>query len=155
EPPADPVDSGASPAPGTKPWIPVVCLALVSLGFLAGAHLAWTALTGAAVVIVFRGRDPAPLFDRVSWTVLVFFAALFIVVAGLQKAGVPQAAMLAATPHLPRDPTRALGALSAAVLVGCQIISNVPFILLVEPLLRMLPDPALTWTVTAVVSTLA
>jgi Na+/H+ antiporter NhaD/arsenite permease-like protein len=152
EPPADPA---AQETPQTRPWVPVVCLGVVSLAFLAGANLAWTALIGATLVILMRGRDPSPLFDRVSWTVLVFFAALFIVVAGLQKAGVPQAVMLAAAPHLPRDPTSALGALSGALLVGCQIISNVPFILLVEPLLRLLPDPELAWTTTAVVSTLA
>jgi Na+/H+ antiporter NhaD/arsenite permease-like protein len=77
------------------------------------------------------------------------------VVGGLQKAGAPKVAVDAVVPHLPANPTAALGAFAAAMLVGCQIISNVPFILLVTPLLRAMPDAPLAWTITAVVSTLA
>ena len=153
----DPLQSSTAPEeePGTRPWVPVVCLVGVSVAFLAGADLAWSALSGATLLFVLRSRDPGPLFQRVSWTILLFFAALFIVVAGLQKAGAPQAAMAALTPHLPREPAAALAGLAASLLVGCQIISNVPFILLVEPLLRAMPDASLAWTTTAVVSTLA
>ncbi|MBI4953601.1 MAG: arsenic transporter [Myxococcales bacterium] len=133
----------------------LVCLVGVSVAFLAGANLAWTALSGAAVVMLARGREPGPLFGRVSWTVLVFFAGLFVVVAGLQKAGVPQAILDAVRPHLPAAPTPGLLALAGLLLVGCQLISNVPFILLVEPLVHGLPDPSRAWCVVAVVSTLA
>jgi Na+/H+ antiporter NhaD/arsenite permease-like protein len=125
------------------------------VAFAAGANLAWASIAGAAVVMLLRGRDSGPLFSRVSWTVLVFFAALFILVAGLQKAGVPRAALEAAAPHLPRNEIAALGTLSLALVVGCQIISNVPFILLIEPMIKTLPDPVTAWTVAAVVSTLA
>lgn len=154
--PSEPAEVvAAAQTPGTRRWVPIVCLVWVSLLFLLGASLAWSALFGAALAILLRGRDPKPLFDRVSWTVLVFFAALFIVVAGLQKAGAPAAAFAALSPHLPQGPKQAILGLTASLLVGCQIISNVPFILLVEPLLRAQPDPTLAWVVTAVVSTLA
>jgi Na+/H+ antiporter NhaD/arsenite permease-like protein len=151
----EPVNPSSTEQPGTKPWVPVVCLAGVSVAFLAGADLAWAALSGATLLFVLRSQDPGPLFQRVSWTVLLFFAALFIVVAGLQKAGAPLAAIRALTPHLPQAPAASLASLSASLLVGCQIISNVPFILLVEPLLRAMPDAQLAWITTAVVSTLA
>lgn len=146
---------GDAAPPSTRAWVPVICVVAVSVAFAAGANLAWASIAGAAVVMLLRGRDSGPLFSRVSWTVLVFFAALFILVAGLQKAGVPRAALEAAAPHLPRNEIAALGTLSLALVVGCQIISNVPFILLIEPMIKTLPDPVMAWTVAAVVSTLA
>jgi Na+/H+ antiporter NhaD/arsenite permease-like protein len=131
------------------------CLVAVSIAFFLGANLAWGALCGATVMMLLRRQDTARLFDGVSWTVLVFFAALFIVVAGLQKTGMPAAALAAITPHMPESVAARVAFLSGALLAGCQIVSNVPFILLVEPWIHAQPDPHLAWTVTAVVSTLA
>jgi Na+/H+ antiporter NhaD/arsenite permease-like protein len=131
------------------------CLLAVSVAFLAGGDLAWSALAGATVMMVLRGRDASPLFDRVSWTVLLFFGGLFVVVAGLQKTGLPAAALEAARPWIPEARVPATLSLSAGLLVGCQIVSNVPLIALVQGWISSQPDPALAWTVTAVVTTLA
>jgi len=155
---ADPPRDDAPRAPASRSvsaLYPLVCLLCVSVAFVLGANLAWTALTGAAAVILLGGRDPAPLFARVSWTVLVFFAALFVLVAGLQKSGLPAEAFAAAAPHLPRGLAASAMWLSGALVVGSQLISNVPLILLAEPLIRAQPDPTLAWMITAVVSTLA
>jgi Na+/H+ antiporter NhaD/arsenite permease-like protein len=127
----------------------------VSLGFALGGSLAWTALIGASLAIAVRGRDPSPVFARVSWTVLVFFCGLFVLMGALQKAGVPGALVRLLSPHLPEGEVPTLVALSGAMLVGCQLVSNVPFILLVEPLVRSLPNQTLAWSVVAVVTTLA
>jgi Na+/H+ antiporter NhaD/arsenite permease-like protein len=127
----------------------------VSLGFALGGSLAWTALIGASLAIAVRGRDPSPVFARVSWTVLVFFCGLFVLMGALQKAGVPGALVRLLSPHLPEGEVPTLVALSGAMLVGCQLVSNVPFILLVEPLVRSLPNQPLAWSVVAVVTTLA
>lgn len=135
--------------------VPIACLVLVSIAFVAGANLAWGALIGSTVMMLARRSDTTRLFDSVSWTVLVFFGALFIVVAGLQKTGLPTAAIEAAIPYMPASLAARVAYLSAALLAGCQIVSNVPFILLVEPWIRAQPEPHLAWTVTAVVSTLA
>ena len=138
-----------------RAWVPAATVAAVSVAFVAGANLAWASLAGAAAMMLLRGRDSGPLFARVSWTVLVFFAALFILVAGLQEAGVAEAAMQGLAPHLPEGEVAALGTLSLSLVVGCQIISNVPFILLIEPLIRTLPNAQTAWITAAVVSTLA
>ncbi|KYF93703.1 arsenic transporter [Sorangium cellulosum] len=135
--------------------VPIACVAVVSVLFVLGANLAWTAVGGATAAILLHRRDATGLFDRVSWTVLVFFGALFIVVAGLQKTGIPEQALRAASPFLPSGPTLGIVGLSIAMLVGCQIVSNVPFILLAESYIRSQPDPHLAWVATALVSTLA
>ncbi|XXX73066.1 SLC13 family permease [Sorangium sp. So ce134] len=157
--PAAPAPGSAPPAParGARPsaLVPLACIAVVSVLFVLGANLAWTAIGGATAAILLHRRDANGLFDRVSWTVLVFFGALFIVVAGLQKTGMPEQALRAAGPYLPAGPTLGLLGLSIAMLVGCQIVSNVPFILLAESYIQSQPDPHLAWIATAVVSTLA
>ncbi|WP_437923979.1 SLC13 family permease [Sorangium sp. So ce291] len=163
-PPRDPaLDSApdsaldSAPPPGARPsaLVPIACLAVVSVLFVLGANLAWTAIGGATAAILLHRRDATGLFERVSWTVLVFFGALFIVVAGLQKTGMPEQALRAASPFLPSGPTLGIVGLSIAMLVGCQIVSNVPFILLAESYIRSQPDPHLAWVATALVSTLA
>ncbi|WP_437630485.1 SLC13 family permease [Sorangium sp. So ce854] len=153
-----PPELAAAPAPpGARPSavVPLACIAVVSVLFVLGANLAWTAIGGATAAILLHRRDANGLFDRVSWTVLVFFGALFIVVAGLQKTGMPEQALRAASPFLPAGPTMGILGLSIAMLVGCQIVSNVPFILLAESYIQSQPDPHLAWVATALVSTLA
>jgi Na+/H+ antiporter NhaD/arsenite permease-like protein len=63
----------------------LVCVVLVSVfaGFLAGLNLAWTAMAGAALVMVLARRDTHGVLRLVDWHLLLFFAALFIVVGGL------------------------------------------------------------------------
>src|SRR6266568_147902 len=58
-------------------------LGLVFVGFLAGLNLAWTALAGAALVMVLAGRDTHEVLKLVDWHLLLFFAGLFVVVEGL------------------------------------------------------------------------
>jgi Na+/H+ antiporter NhaD/arsenite permease-like protein len=127
----------------------------VSIAFLAGANLAFAALTGASALIFLRRRDPAPLFAGVTWSVLVFFAGLFIVAAAFQRTGLVEQGLDAARPYLPQSQAGGVAALSAVFTLGCQIVSNVPFILLAEPWIRTLPDQTLAWTTTALATTLA
>jgi Na+/H+ antiporter NhaD/arsenite permease-like protein len=133
----------------------LACLVAVSVGFLFGANLAWMALAGAMTMMIFRGRDATPLFEHVAWTVLLFFAALFVVVAGLHKTGLPAAALEATRPHMPTGEVGSTLALSGVLLIGCQIVSNVPLIALVHGWIASQPDPTTAWLVTALVTTLA
>ena len=64
-------------------------LGLVTIGFLAGTNLAWTALAGGAVVMVFGRRDTHEVLKRVDWHLMVFFAVLLIVVHGFNETGLP------------------------------------------------------------------
>ena len=64
-------------------------LVLVFGGFLAGFNLSWTALAGAALVMVLARRDMHEVFRLVDWNLLFFFAGLFVVVEGLASTGLP------------------------------------------------------------------
>ena len=143
------------PAPRRDLAVALVVVVAVSIAFLAGSNLAFGALAGAAALLVLRRRDPGSLFAGVGWTVLVFFGALFIVAAAFQRTGLVEASLAAAKPYLPQTPSAATFSLAALLALGCQVVSNVPFILLAEPFIRTLPDPALAWTTTAVATTIA
>ena len=67
----------------------LVCVVfiLIFAGFIAGLNLAWTALAGAALVMVLAKRDTHHVLKLVDWHLLLFFAALFVVVDGLSDTG--------------------------------------------------------------------
>ena len=128
----------------------LVGLSGVVVANLLGAPLALSALGGAALVLVVARRKAEALLAQVDWSILVFFAGLFILVAALQRTGLP-AAWLAQV-----DTARAgVAPLVGVLLVGSQVVSNVPLILLLEPWIRAMPDPHRAWVITALVSTLA
>ena len=56
---------------------------------LLGISPAFVALTAAAIALLWvRPADVRKTFERIEWSVLIFFAALFILVGGLEAAGV-------------------------------------------------------------------
>ena len=68
---------------------PLAALALVFIGFVGGLNLSWTALAGGALVMVLARRDTHEVLKLVAWHLLLFFAALFVVVEGLNSTGLP------------------------------------------------------------------
>jgi Na+/H+ antiporter NhaD/arsenite permease-like protein len=52
----------------------LVCIVLVAIfaGFLAGLNLAWTAMAGAALVMVLARRDTRDVLKLVGWHLLLF-----------------------------------------------------------------------------------
>jgi Na+/H+ antiporter NhaD/arsenite permease-like protein len=74
-------------------------LALMTAGFLLpverwvpalgeGRKLPLVAVAGAAAVILVGRYRPAAAFQQVDWTLLVFFAGLFVVIAGVNAVGI-------------------------------------------------------------------
>jgi Na+/H+ antiporter NhaD/arsenite permease-like protein len=134
-------------------WVTVAALVGVVVANLCGASLALSALAGATVALIASRLRAEVLLSQVDWSVLLFFGALFVVVAALNKTGLP--AEWLAEVGAPPPGGRGLLTLSLVVAIGSQIVSNVPLIMLLEPWIRAMPDPALAWTLTALVSTLA
>jgi Na+/H+ antiporter NhaD/arsenite permease-like protein len=128
---------------------------LAVAGFLAGFPLAWTALFAAALLMAVAGRAPREALQRVDWPLLVFFAGLFVVVAGVAHAGVAARMHDAIAPLLGATPERQAVVFSAFAVAGSQLVSNVPFVLLAGEWIPRLADPTLLWLATALASTLA
>jgi Na+/H+ antiporter NhaD/arsenite permease-like protein len=128
---------------------------LVVTGFLAGLPLSWTALGGAALLMAMARRPPREGLTRVDWPLLMFFAGLFVVVAGISRAGVAASIHEAFAPLLGHGPLRQTVAFSVLTTAASQVVSNVPFVILAAQWIPKLSEPELAWLATALASTLA
>jgi Na+/H+ antiporter NhaD/arsenite permease-like protein len=124
-------------------------------GFLAGWNLAWTALGGAALVMVLARRDTHAVLKLVDWHLLLFFAGLFVVVEGLNVTGLPDQAyglLRGAFGHGVAVQAWNFAWFSAA---GSNLFSNVPFVLVAGKWVGAFLRPELTWKVLALATTFA
>lgn len=152
------LDVGAVvPAPPGGPAFLRAALAVLAIvvAFVAGAHLATAALAGVVVLMVVERRDPEPFLARVHWSVLLFFAGLFVVVGALAKAGHVERAWAAIGDAA--APTTASGAVAwiAFLVVGSNIVSNVPLVLLLGPKIPALGLGDAGWVILAYATTVA
>jgi Na+/H+ antiporter NhaD/arsenite permease-like protein len=134
--------------------------ALGALALFAGLALAGVSLSGAAMcaaagLMVIARTPPKQAFAMVDWQLLVFFAGLFVVVAGIAHAGVLQRLFTAVAPWIGRGD--AVGDLSfiGLVVVASNVVSNVPLVLVAVGWVPSMPDPTWGYIMLAVASTLA
>lgn len=130
-----------------------VIAATVAL-YTAGADLAWTAAGGCAALLVLRRPEPGELWKRVDWSILLFFAGLFVVVEGLVQTGAP-AWLFRHVPLHRGHGVLAWAHVSGVFLLGSNLVSNVPFILVVRGQMASLPDARVGWELLAMASTFA
>lgn len=136
-------------------WLCAGALAFVVTGFLLGYSLAWTAMTGAALLLALSRQPPKEMFAQVDGTLLLFFAGLFVVVHGVGQAGIAERIHGAIAPFLGDNATQQTLRFGAFTVAACQLVSNVPFVLLAAQWVPRLADPHLGWLSLALVSTLA
>lgn len=133
---------------------PLVAL-LVTAGYAAGLHLAFTTLAGLSLLIVLRRREPTALFASIDWPLIVFFAALFAVVAGFAQTGLPAEAWKLAAPHLTLTTGPGVTWFTSYTLIGSNLFSNVPLVMLTGPLVHRLGNPERGFALLGFVSTVA
>ena len=125
--------------------------ALLVLAILAGVPLPLASLLAAALLLVTRRLKPERVFREVDWSLLVFFAGLFVVTAALEPLGVTAALFERARPWL----AGGVAPLAAAGAVLSNLVSNVPAVLLLRAYVPLLPDPRQAWLVLSMGTTLA
>ena len=133
----------------------ILCLGLVLVGFISGFQLAWTALGGATVLLLIAGHPPRQLLAQVDGPLLLFFGALFIIVAGLDAAGVLGWVSTWVLPlfHAPG----LLGPVHFAwvSVLASNVVSNVPYVLVAARWVAQGPNPHRLWLLLALTSTFA
>jgi Na+/H+ antiporter NhaD/arsenite permease-like protein len=130
-------------------------LAGVVAAFFAGANLGYATLAGVAVLVTAERQEPRIAFQRVDWPLLVFFCALFVVVAGLNATGIVDRAWGAASPHVRLEDPSGLAAFAGVMTLGSNVVSNVPMVLLTGPNLARFGHPDLGWVLLAYTTTVA
>jgi Na+/H+ antiporter NhaD/arsenite permease-like protein len=134
---------------------PLVVSACVIAGYGAGLHLAFTTLAGVIALVLYGRREPTEMFAQVDWSLITFFAALFVVVAAFANTGFPGQAWQLAVPHLQLETASGVTWLSGYTLVGSNLFSNVPLVMLTGPLLPQLGHAERGFALLGYVSTVA
>ncbi|HUA39211.1 MAG TPA: SLC13 family permease [Candidatus Sulfopaludibacter sp.] len=130
-------------------------LALVFAGFVAGFNLSWTALAGAALVMVIARRDTHAVFKLVDWNLLFFFAGLFVVVEGLNNTGLPDQIYGHLRGMFGSSAGTQAWNLAWFSVAGSNVFSNVPFVLVAGKWIPGFANPELMWKVMALATTFA
>jgi Na+/H+ antiporter NhaD/arsenite permease-like protein len=132
-------------------WKSLAALAGVVLLFFLGQPPAKVAIVGGALLLVTRRIKPERVYREIDWSLLLMFAGLFIVVAGMEKAVLGPEALAAAGRLNLSEP--AVMAAVAAVL--SNLVSNVPAVLVLKPFVAALAEPRAAWLTLAMAATLA
>jgi Na+/H+ antiporter NhaD/arsenite permease-like protein len=127
----------------------------VFMGFVAGLNVSWTALAGGALLMVIARRDTHPVLKLVDWHLLVFFAALFIVVEGLGKTGLPDQIYYKVSGLFGASAMSQAWNFAWVSEVGSNVFSNVPFVLVAGKWVGNFANPELMWKVMALSTTFA
>jgi Na+/H+ antiporter NhaD/arsenite permease-like protein len=130
-------------------------LGLVFAGFVAGLNLSWTALAGGALVMVLAQRDTHQVLKLVDWHLLVFFAALFVVVEGLSGTGLPDQIYRKVHGLFGASATSQAWNFAWFSALGSNVFSNVPFVLVAGKWISNFAQPDLMWKVMALATTFA
>lgn len=166
---------GRATAPSTDPQHPraplaflmAVTLAVVVAFFLSGSfglNLPLVAFTGGAVatfaIPLFRVNTARQVFQRVDWSILLFFVGLFVLLRGVEVAGVMDS-FVQGFNGLSGGQLTTVGWLTAIAAILSNLISNVPAVVLLNRVI--LPGTAMSgaavprhvWLTLAASSTLA
>ena len=132
-------------------WKSIAATAVMLIAFLAGVPIAVVAIAGAAWTLFTRRVNPEKVYREINWSLLVLFAGLFVVTAGLERSGLIDVLLRWAEAANLQSPA----VLTTVTAVLSNLVSNVPAVLLFKPLIGSFAEPRRAWLVLAMASTLA
>jgi len=128
-----------------------IATVLLLMALVCGLPIPLAALSAASLLLVTRRQKPERVFAEIDWSLLVFFAGLFVVTAGidgaLREVGVFETLQAHAASGV-----AGLAMLSAAL---SNVVSNVPAVLLLRAPVEAIADPERGFLTLAMASTLA
>ena len=132
-------------------WRSAAVSAAMVAFFFWGQPVPKVALLAGAVLLITRRVHPEKIYRQIDFPLLVMFAGLFVVVAGIERTPwLSDLVAIAQRMQLERIPV-----LSAFTAVLSNIVSNVPAVLMLCPFVTHFHDPHRGWLVLAMASTLA
>lgn len=129
----------------------MLATALMLVALVGGAPIPLAALGAAALIVISRRRDPEQVFAEIDWSLLVFFASLFVVTGAIETSGLGADLFAWLRPWADGGPA----SLTAVSLVLSNLVSNVPAVMLFRPVVPTLTDPSTAWLTLAMATTLA
>jgi Na+/H+ antiporter NhaD/arsenite permease-like protein/uncharacterized membrane protein (UPF0127 family) len=132
----------------------VVCAGVLT-AFSLGHPYSLVAAAGAVVLLLIGGVSTERMLAGVDWTLLLFFAGLFIVMHGVEASGLAAAMIGKAGDLTSLSPSAGIAGLSVVSAVLSNLVSNVPAVMLLKPLTQTLGNGNIFWLALAMSSTLA
>jgi uncharacterized membrane protein (UPF0127 family) len=127
----------------------------VLVSFSLGQPYSLTAATGAVVLLLIGRVRTERILEGVDWTLLAFFAGLFVVMHGVEESGLAGAAIKWIGDLSILSPVGQIAGLSLVSVVLSNVVSNVPAVMLLKPLTLSLGGGKFIWLALAMSSTLA
>ena len=121
----------------------IVLAAVILLFFLQGLlHLqpAAVALMGAAAALLWVRPDVEETLRHVEWSVLLFFAALFVLTGGLAASGVLSRLAAVLAEPAQKNPLAASLALLWVAAIISAVVDNIPFTIAMLPVIQELGE---------------
>ena len=132
-------------------WKSILASLAMIVMFFAGWPVPKVAVVAGALLLITRRVNPEKIYRRIDWGLLVMFAGLFVVIAGVEKTSLEKdLAAFAGRIHL--DNVFVLSAFSAVL---SNVVSNVPAVLMFKPFAAHFANPTRFWLTLAMSSTLA
>lgn len=130
----------------------IFCLVVVAffLSKIINLSIPLIALVGASLVLIFTKQDGKQILAGVDWSLLLFFASLFIIVAAIRQSGVLDIVFEISL----QQNTLSILVIFLLSLILSQLVSNVPYVVLVLPIFALAKSDIL-WLSLAASSTLA
>jgi Na+/H+ antiporter NhaD/arsenite permease-like protein len=124
---------------------------LMLAALVAGAPIPLAALAAAALLLISRRQQPEHVFQEIDWSLLVFFAALFVVTGAIETTGLGHDLFAWMRPWADGGPAK----LTVVSVVLSNLVSNVPAVMLFRPVVPTLDHPHTAWLALAMATTLA
>jgi Na+/H+ antiporter NhaD/arsenite permease-like protein len=135
-----------------KTAIVAVCLLV---GFLIGAPMDMMALSAGVALLVWANRPPEETFAAIDWSLLLFFAGLFVVVRGITDTHLADMNRLIPLFTGHATTLRGVSLFSGATVIASNIFGNVPFVMLIRGWIAANHNAQLLWLLLAMASTFA
>ncbi len=132
----------------------VVCAGVLA-AFSLGYPYSLTAAAGAVVLMLIGGVRTERVLEGVDWTLLLFFAGLFVVMHGVEVSGLAGTMIRQAGDLSSYSPAGRIIGLSLVSSVLSNVVSNVPAVMLLKPWIESLGGDRIAWLALAMSSTLA
>jgi Na+/H+ antiporter NhaD/arsenite permease-like protein len=139
-----------------QPFKPLLYKSLIAVGlmlvaFVLGVPIPLAAMAAAAWLLITRRIKPDRIFRGIDWSLLIFFAGLFVVTGAIETLGFSQQLFAVAAPIAEAG----VLPLTLVSVVLSNLVSNVPAVLLFRSLIPSFPNPQQAWLTLAMATTLA
>lgn len=109
------------------------------------------AMSAAAILLITRRIRPERVFAELDWSIIVFFAGLFIITAGVAQTGAFAFFMNRGMPAIGQN----MISFSLFTAILSNIVSNVPAVLLLRPAVAWFENQERAWLIMSMASTYA